>query len=54
MVAWAQCLPMLLGSHIGRLAGARIGKRLPQGAVRAWTLLVTGATSAVFFWRACD
>ena len=25
---------------------------LSPGLVRAWTLLVTGATTAVFFWRA--
>jgi uncharacterized membrane protein YfcA len=52
MVAWAQCLPMLAGAIVGGWAGAHIGKRLPAGAVRAWTLLVTGATTAVFFWRA--
>ena len=27
-------------------------KRLPAGAVQAWTLLVTGTTTIVFFWRA--
>ena len=52
MVAWAQCLPMLVGAMVGGWAGAHIGKRLPPGAVRAWTLLVTGATTLVFFWRA--
>lgn len=52
MVRWSACLPMLGGAIIGGFAGAGIGKRLPGGAVRAWTLLVTGATTAVFFWRA--
>lgn len=52
MVVWAACLPMLAGAILGGWAGADIGKRLPHGAVRAWTLLVTGATTVVFFWRA--
>ena len=52
LVVWAACVPMLLGAIVGGWAGARVGKRLPAGAVRAWTLLVTGATTAVFFWRA--
>lgn len=52
LVAWAACLPMLAGAIIGGWGGAHVGKRLPAGAVRVWTLLVTGATTAVFFWRA--
>jgi hypothetical protein len=32
--------------------GARVGKRLPHGVVRAWTLLVTAATTIIFFVRA--
>jgi len=52
MVRWTACLPMLVGAILGGFVGASIGKRLPAGAVRAWTLLVTGATTAVFFWRA--
>lgn len=52
MVVWAACLPMLAGAVAGGWAGARLGKRLPPGAVRAWTLLVTGVTTAIFFWRA--
>jgi len=52
LVAWAACLPMLAGAVIGGWVGADIGKRLPPAAVRAWTLIVSGATTAVFFWRA--
>ena len=52
MVRWTACLPMLVGAILGGFVGASIGKRLPAGAVRAWTLLVTAATTAVFFWRA--
>jgi uncharacterized membrane protein YfcA len=52
LVAWAACMPMLIGAIAGGWLGARIGKRLPASAVRWWTLLVTGATTAVFFWRA--
>jgi uncharacterized membrane protein YfcA len=52
MVRWAVCLPMLLGAVAGGWAGAHVGKRLPAGWVRAWTLLVTGVTTIVFFARA--
>lgn len=52
MVRWWACLPMLVGAILGGWAGAHVGKRLPASAVRVWTLLVTGVTAAVFFWRA--
>jgi uncharacterized protein len=52
MVWWWACLPMLVGSIAGGWLGAVIGKRLSPGVVRAWTLLVTGATTLVFFVRA--
>lgn len=52
LVRWSACLPMLVGAIAGGWLGARIGKRLPAGAIRAWTLFVTGATTLVFFWRA--
>lgn len=52
MVWWWACVPMLLGSVAGGWLGARLGKRLSALAVRWWTLLVTGATTAVFFARA--
>lgn len=52
MVVWSMCLPMLAGSILGGWIGADVGKRLPPGAVRVWTLLVTGGTTLVFFWRA--
>ncbi|MDP5279344.1 sulfite exporter TauE/SafE family protein [Sphingomonas sp. DG1-23] len=52
MVWWWACLPMLLGSILGGWLGALIGKRLSPGMVRAWTLIVTGATTLVFFARA--
>ena len=52
LIRWDACLPMLAGGVLGGWAGARLGKRLPAGAVRAWTLLVTAATTAAFFWRA--
>ncbi|NML07610.1 sulfite exporter TauE/SafE family protein [Sphingomonas sp. G-3-2-10] len=51
MVSWALCLPMLAGSIVGGWAGAHIGKKLPHGLVRIWTLIVTGATTLVFFAR---
>lgn len=52
LVRWEACLPMLAGGLLGGWLGAHLGKRLPAGAVRAWTILVTAATTAVFFWRA--
>lgn len=52
MVKWWACVPMLVGSTIGGWLGAMIGKRLSQRAVRAWTLLVTAATTVTFFVRA--
>lgn len=52
MVVWWACLPMLVGAIIGGWLGAVIGKTLPHGLVRGWTLLVTAATTAAFFWRA--
>jgi len=52
LVRWAACLPMLAGALLGGWLGAKVGKRLPPGAVRAWTLLVTAATAAIFFARA--
>lgn len=52
MVWWWACLPMVAGSIVGGWLGARLGKRLSPGAVRAWTVLVTGATTLAFFVRA--
>jgi uncharacterized membrane protein YfcA len=52
LVRWAACLPMLAGAVIGGWLGAKVGKRLPHRAVRAWTLLVTAATTITFFVRA--
>jgi uncharacterized membrane protein YfcA len=52
LVRWAACLPMLAGAVLGGWLGAKVGKRLPAGAVRVWTLLVTAATTAIFFIRA--
>jgi uncharacterized membrane protein YfcA len=52
MVRWSACAPMLLGSILGGWLGAVLGKRLSPGMVRGWTLLVTGATTVVFFVRA--
>ena len=51
LVTWWACVPMLLGAVVGGLAGAALGKRLSPGLVRGWTLLVTAATTIVFFLR---
>lgn len=52
LVRWWACLPMLAGAILGGWLGARVGKKLPHGLVRAWTLIVTGVTTLVFFVRA--
>ncbi|MEH3045994.1 sulfite exporter TauE/SafE family protein [Sphingomonas adhaesiva] len=52
MVRWEAAAPMIAGAVLGGWGGAIVGRRLPAGVVRAWTLLVTGATTAVFFARA--
>ena len=52
LVRWVLCVPMLLGSIVGGSLGAKLGRRLSPGLVRAWTLLVTTATTIVFFIRA--
>ncbi|MBO9574456.1 MAG: sulfite exporter TauE/SafE family protein [Sphingobium sp.] len=52
MVRWMACLSMLVGALIGGWLGAHVGKKLPAGYVRVWTLLVTGGTTVIFFIRA--
>jgi uncharacterized membrane protein YfcA len=52
MVVWGACLAMAAGAILGGWLGAVWGKRLPAGPVRVWTLLVSGATTLVFFVRA--
>ena len=52
MVAWALCLPMMAGGVVGGYFGARFRKKLPDGVIRGWTLLVTATTTVVFFYRA--
>ncbi|MGY4394845.1 putative membrane protein YfcA [Sphingomonas sp. UYAg733] len=52
MVRWLLCLPMLAGALAGGYLGARLGLILPPRVIRVWTLLITGVTTAVFFWRA--
>ena len=52
LVRWVLCVPMLAGSIVGGWLGAKLGRRLSPGLVRAWTLLVTAATTIIFFIRA--
>jgi uncharacterized protein len=51
MVRWTAALPMLAGGVVGGWLGAWLGKRLSHRMVRIWTLLVTAATTFVFFHR---
>ncbi len=52
MVEWRYCVPMLVGAVVGGWAGAAVGRHLPEASVRIGTLVVTGVTAVVFFWRA--
>jgi uncharacterized membrane protein YfcA len=52
LVRWGLCFPMLAGSVAGGWIGAKLGRSLSPGLVRAWTLIVTGATTVIFFVRA--
>jgi uncharacterized membrane protein YfcA len=52
LVSWMFCLPMLAGAIVGGWFGAQIGKKLSHRVVRVWTLIVTGATTIIFFVRA--
>ena len=52
MVDWRFAVPMLAGAVLGGHYGARVGLLLSAGTIRAITLLVTGVTTAIFFWRA--
>ena len=52
LVRWWACLPMLVGGILGGWFGAKLGKKLSPRLVRVWTLLVTAATTTVFFIRA--
>jgi uncharacterized membrane protein YfcA len=52
LVRWWAGLPMLLGGILGGVVGAKLGRRLSPRLVRVWTLLVTAATTLVFFVRA--
>lgn len=52
MVVWQFAVPMLIGAVVGGYLGARVGRILPPHVIRAVTLFVTAAMTAVFFWRA--
>ncbi len=52
MVRWPVCLPMLAGTLVGGWLGAHHGKNLSPRLIRLWTLVVTAATTIIFFARA--
>ncbi|HVB67478.1 MAG TPA: sulfite exporter TauE/SafE family protein [Acetobacteraceae bacterium] len=51
-VRWPQALVLLAGGVVGGYGGARLGRVLPAGVVRALTLCGTAGITAVFFVRA--
>jgi uncharacterized protein len=51
-IRWPQTLVLLLGGVVGGYAGARLGRVLPAGLVRALTLCCTAGITAAFFIRA--
>ena len=51
LIAWPHALPVALGAVIGGILGARLGLGLPQAWVRAATLALTYATTAIFFLK---
>ena len=51
-VRWPQALVLLAGGVVGGYGGARLGRVLPAGLVRALTLCATAGITAVFFARA--
>jgi uncharacterized membrane protein YfcA len=50
-VAWPPTLAMLAGAVLGGAVGGRLARRLSPLAVRATTILVTGAVTVAFFVR---
>lgn len=51
MVWWPQTLLVALGAVAGGFFGAKAGRRLPASAVRAVTILMAAAITALFFIR---
>jgi uncharacterized protein len=52
MIRWPQTLVLLFGGLLGGYAGARLGRVLPPGLVRALTLCASAGITAAFFVRA--
>jgi uncharacterized membrane protein YfcA len=50
-VWWPQTLALLVGGLLGGYAGARLGRVLPAGLVRALTVCCTAGITATFFVR---
>jgi uncharacterized membrane protein YfcA len=51
-VAWAACLTVMAGAIAGGHLGAQAGRRMPAAVLRGLVLVITVATTAIFFWRA--
>ena len=49
VVAWTYALPMLVAGVVGGYAGARLSRRVPKNAVRAFVVAVGALLTAYFF-----
>lgn len=49
IVAWQHALPMLAAGIVGGYAGARMSRKVPKQAVRAFVVLVGAALTTYFF-----
>lgn len=51
VIQWPQAVLMALGAVLGGYVGSRIGRRLPQGAMRVAVIALGAAMSLYFFLR---
>lgn len=51
-IRWPEVLLVMIGSVIGGYAGAQLGRRIPNKALRAITLVIATGTTITFFYKA--
>ncbi len=50
-VSWPQTLTMMSGCLVGGFCGAHLARRVPQGAMRVFIVMVSALLTAAFAWR---